>query len=172
MVINGEKGDTIVSIWKNLVLLVFTAMASTACADGIVLKALSETIYVPSYSEVFIGPGSSHQIATTIVVHNVDPEQSVNLQMVTYHDHQGTEIQSLLDEAIEIPPFGSWKHLIDIRDKTGGGGANFLVTWTSKVAVNSPIAEALMIGGSGTQGISFTSRGQVVSRDFVEVSNN
>ncbi|AXI45783.1 hypothetical protein C1J03_06905 [Sulfitobacter sp. SK012] len=159
-------------IWMNLIPLAFTAMTSWAHADGIVLKALSETIYVPAYSEVPIGPGSSHQMAVTIVIHNVDPEQPVNLQTVTYHDHQGKQVQSLLQEAITIPPFGSWKHLIDIRDKTGGVGANFLINWTSEAPANSPIAEALMIGGTGTQGISFTSRGQAISRDVVGVSSN
>jgi hypothetical protein len=158
--------------WMNLMPLVFTAMTSWAHADGIVLKALSETIYVPAYSEVLIGPGNSQQMAVTIVIHNVDPEQPVNLQMVTYHDHHGKQVKSLLQEAITIPPFGSWKHLIDIKDKTGGVGANFLINWTSETPANSPIAEALMIGGAGTQGISFSSRGQVISRDFEDVSNN
>ena len=108
--------------WMNLMPLVFTAMTSWAHADGIVLKALSETIYVPAYSEVLIGPGNSQQMAVTIVIHNVDPEQPVNLQMVTYHDHHGKQVKSLLQEAITIPPFGSWKHLIDIK------GVRFLYT--------------------------------------------
>ena len=153
-------------VWMHLIPLVFTAMTSWAHAHGTALKAISETIYVPAYSEALIGPGNSQQMAITIVIHNVDPEQPVNLQMVSYHDHQGKQVQSLLNEIITIPPFGSWKHLIDIRDKTGGVGANFLIDWTSEAPANSPIAEALMIGGTGTQGISFTSRGHVISRDF------
>ncbi len=159
-------------IWMHLIPLVFTAMTSWAHADGTTFKALSETIYVPAYSEVLIGPESSQQMTITIVIHNVDPEQAINLQMVSYHDHQGAQVQSLLKEAITIPPFGSWKHLIGIKDKTGGVGANFLIDWTSETPANSPIAEALMIGGTGTQGISFTSRGRVIVREVAGASQN
>lgn len=152
--------------------LAFMVLTGWAYANGDVVKVLSETIYVPAYSEVLVGPGSSQQMAITIIVHNVDPDQPVTLQVVDYYDDSGQQAQNMLTEAISIPPFGSWKHLIGIRDKTGGVGANFLINWTSEAPANSPIAEALMIGGTGTHGISFTSRGQVISRENGEASQN
>lgn len=155
-----------------LIAFAFMVMTSWAFAENVIPKALSEIIYVPAYSEVLVSPGNSQQMAITIVIHNVDPEQPVTLQVVDYHDHSGEQVQSLLTEPISIPPFGSWKHLIGIRDKTGGVGANFLINWTSEDPANSPIAEALMIGGAGTQGLSFTSRGQVISRDIGDASQN
>ena len=158
--------------WLNLVLIAFSVMSGWAHAENVAPKALSETIYVPAYSEVLIGPKNSQQMAITIVVHNIDPEHSINVHVVNYHNHQGKQVEKLLQEAIIIEPFGSWKHLIGIQDKTGGVGANFLISWTSETPVISPIAEALVIGGTGTQGISFTTRGRVIAREIADASQN
>lgn len=155
-------------------LIAFSSMFMTnwAFAEDAISKALSETIYVPAYSEVLIGPADSQQMAITIVIHNVDPEHPVTLRVVDFYDHSGDHVQNLLTEPFSIPPLGSWKYLIGIKDKTGGVGANFLINWNSEVPANSPIAEALMIGGTGTQGISFASRGRVISREIVDASAN
>lgn len=149
-----------------------SAIAGFVFAGDIALKPVSEEIYVPAYSMVLIDPKTSHQMAITVVVHNTDPEQSITLQKVDHYDYQGHLVKSLIDEKIEIPPFGSWKYLVDIRDRTGGLGANFIVEWASDFPANSPIVETLMIGGSGTQGISFASRGKVISRVLRNASNN
>ena len=47
------------------------------------------------------------------------------------------------------------------RDLRAGEGAKFLVEWVSNKRVSAPIVESVMIG-SGTQGISFKSRGEVI----------
>jgi hypothetical protein len=47
-------------------------------------------------------------------------------------------------------------------DKSGGSGASFLVEWESEKPVSPPIIETVMIGAQTQQGISFTSRGQVI----------
>ena len=52
--------------------------------------------------------------------------------------------------------------LIDVADKRGGKGANFIVGWGSEDPVNEPIVETVMIGGRGTQGFSFTSPARVI----------
>ena len=41
--------------------------------------------------------------------------------------------------------------------------ANFLVEWKSEKSVNPPFVESVMIGAEGQQGISFASRGQVIT---------
>ena len=53
-------------------------------------------------------------------------------------------------------------YIITEKDKTGGSGANFIVVWKSDTYVNPPIVETIMISTKGQQGISFTSRGQVI----------
>lgn len=155
-----------------LVTFAYVAMTSWAFAENVIPKALSETLYIPAYSEVFMAPGNSQQMAITLVFHNVDPEQTITLQVADYFDQSGDRVRALLPEAITIAPFGAWTQLIDIKDKTGGVGAKFLINWSSDVPAISPIAEALMIGGTGTQGLSFTSIGRVIAREIEDASQN
>ncbi|MDF1591164.1 MAG: DUF3124 domain-containing protein [Desulfobacterales bacterium] len=54
------------------------------------------------------------------------------------------------------------RYIVPETDKTGGSGANFIVKWESDRFVNPPIIESVMIGTQRQQGISFTSRGQVI----------
>ncbi|MGD8963712.1 MAG: DUF3124 domain-containing protein, partial [Desulfobacterales bacterium] len=55
------------------------------------------------------------------------------------------------------------RYILTEGDTTGGSGANFLVKWQSKTKINPPLIEAVMIGTRSGQGISFVSRGQVIS---------
>lgn len=160
----AHESGTVMIIRMSLSVLVLVVTTSLTLAKDGISRSLSETIYVPAYSQVMTDPKSSQEMAVTIVIHNIDPHQTLTLQMVDYYDHQGERVKTLLPKEIAITPFGSWKSVIGIRDRTGGAGANFLVKWVSESPTNSPIAEALMIGGTGTQGISFTSRGQIISR--------
>ena len=52
--------------------------------------------------------------------------------------------------------------MVDIAEDHGGVGANFIVEWQATEKVVSPIVEAIMIGGAGTQGLSFVTRGKVI----------
>ncbi len=48
-------------------------------------------------------------------------------------------------------------------DVSGGASPTFLVEWVATEEVNPPIAEGVMIGTAGTQGISFTCPGRVIA---------
>ena len=48
------------------------------------------------------------------------------------------------------------------NDTSGGSGANFIVEWVAEKKVSDPVVESIMITASGTQGFTFTSRGQVI----------
>jgi len=54
------------------------------------------------------------------------------------------------------------EYIVAQTDVSGGSGANFLVRWTSEAPASPLLVEAVMIGTSAQQGISFTSRGVVV----------
>ena len=131
-------------------------------------KVLGETIYVPAYSRVFSHPNRSDLLAATLAVHNVDPEATITLQQVDYHNEDGTLLRSLLDAPVDLAPLQSKTVLIPINDTTGGVGANFLLVWSSDSGALSPIAEAIMTSGSGGPGPSFTSRGRVIKRQTAE----
>ena len=53
--------------------------------------------------------------------------------------------------------------LVDVLDKTGGSGANFIVKWESATPVDPPVIQAVHISWKGQLGISFLTSGRVIS---------
>jgi hypothetical protein len=56
----------------------------------------------------------------------------------------------------------STRYVVPEKDKAGGSGANFIVKWNGENLVSPPVIETIMISTRMQQGISFTSRGQVI----------
>lgn len=151
-----------------LALLIVLLIPPQVQAQDVLQKVLGETVYVPAYSRVFSYPSRSDLLATTLAVHNVDPDTAITLTSVSYHGEDGTKLRSLLDAPQVLAPLQSATLLIPINDTSGGVAANFLLEWTSEQPALSPIAEALMTSGSGGPGPSFTSRGRVIERRAAE----
>src|SRR4029077_4579502 len=71
----------------------------------------------------------------------------------------------------EDPQFVSWvltgdssvESFVPAEDTRGGTGANFVVEWAASGQITEPLIEAVMIGTTGTQGYSFTSRGKTMT---------
>ncbi|MDJ0859146.1 MAG: DUF3124 domain-containing protein, partial [Dinoroseobacter sp.] len=80
-------------------------------------------------------------------------------------DRTGQLLKAYLDEPIELGPFESTSALVPLGSIGDGIGANFLVTWSATSPALPPVVEAIMVGGIGTQGISFTSIGRVISEE-------
>ncbi len=118
----------------------------------------------PRIQEFFTQEGRSEPLASTLVVHNVSVQSEIKVERVEYYDRTGQLLETLVNEPVQLMPFGSMSALVPIDSVGDGIGANFVVTWSAEVPVLPPIVEAIMVGGSGTQGISFTSRGQVLSQ--------
>lgn len=125
----------------------------------------SETVYVPAYSHIHTHVKNRQALASTLVVHNVDPNKAIDLLSVRYHDRNGQLVRSFLNDPAALQPFQSASYLTQISETEGGVGANYVVEWRAADCALSPVIEAVMIGGSGTHGISFTSSGQVIGRD-------
>ncbi|WP_170125962.1 DUF3124 domain-containing protein [Pelagimonas varians] len=132
------------------------------------LRAISETVYVPALSRIHTQERDKQPLASTLVIHNVDPIHSIELTAVSFHDETGKHVKAFLAAPLELGPFASADFLTEIRDDRGGIGANYLLEWTSKNASCSPEVMAIMIGGNGTHGISFSLSGRVISRDGEE----
>ncbi len=128
------------------------------------MRWLGETVYVPSYSRVYTQENRRERLASTLVVHNVDPESEISLERVAYYDQAGQLLTELLAAPVTLGSLESKSFLTAISDDKGGVGANYIVEWQSATPVVSPVIEAIMIGGAGTQGISFLSRGVAISR--------
>lgn len=50
------------------------------------------------------------------------------------------------------------------KEDKGGAGASFIVEWGASKNANQMLFQSVMIGTTGQQGISFTSKGEVISR--------
>jgi hypothetical protein len=146
----------IVSLWGS---------AAIANAIGNETRALSETVYVPAYSHIHTHQKVRQALASTLVVHNADPEVEIEVLGVRYHDRDGKLVRAFLDDPVTLKPFQSSNYLTQISESAGGVGANYIVEWRAAEPAISPIIEAVMIGGSGTQGISFISPGRVILRE-------
>ena len=149
---------------SGLIFILSLFWSSAVPAQDFTEKVLGETIYVPAYSRIFSYPNRSDLLATTLAVHNVDPDTTVTLTKVDYHGEDGPLLRSLLEAPFELAPLQSKTVLIPINDTSGGVGANFIVVWNAEDPALSPIAEAIMTSGSGGPGPSFTSRGRVIER--------
>jgi hypothetical protein len=122
-----------------------------------------QTVYVPVYSHIYHGDKEHpFYVAATLSIRNIDPKYSITIYELNYCDSKGQLLKKWLEKPIEIGPQSSEEYIIKESDKSGGFGAHFLIRWKSGREVNSPIMESVMIGTSGQQGISFTSRGQAL----------
>ena len=127
-------------------------------------RAVYEKVYIPAYSRVMTHEGLSQPLATTMVVHNIDPELEIEIIRVDYFDRDGRKVRSFLEEPSNLSPFQSRHFLVPINEQSGGFGANYIVEWEASKPALSPIMEAVMVGGTGTHGISFTSTGRIIDR--------
>jgi len=128
------------------------------------LTSGGQTLYVPVYSHIYGGNKERpFHLAVTLSIRNTDKAQSISLVEVDYYDSGGKLLRHYLDKPVELGPMASTRYIVKESDTEGGSGANFLVEWRSAQPVSIPIIESVMIGTQSQQGISFTSRGQMIS---------
>ena len=140
-----------------------TATVTTAFAASHIALSDGQTVYVPIYSHIYSGlKGRPFSLAATLSIRNTDPKHSVMLMSVKYFDSDGKLVKEYLDKPSELKAMATTRYILPEGDTTGGSGANFLVRWQSKIKINPPLIEAVMIGTRSGQGISFVSRGQVI----------
>jgi hypothetical protein len=121
-----------------------------------------ETLYVPIYSNVYAGPKAvTHQLATMLSIHNIDPKHVITISKADYYDSEGKFIEGYIKKPINLKPFAHTFFYLKEYDTRGGPGANFIVKWHSERKVNQPIVEALMYGARA--GVSFISSGRIIS---------
>lgn len=122
-----------------------------------------ETVYVPVYSHIYAGDAARpFYLTVTLSVRNTDQKNQLTLLAVDYYDSDGKLLERYLKNPITLKPLATSRFLVKESEKAGGSGANFIVKWKSDEKINAPLIESVMISTRGQQGISFTSRGQVI----------
>jgi len=143
-------------------LLALLLPAAPAAAD--VHRSKGQTVYVPAYSHIYHGikKPTPFYLTVTLSIRNTDPRNPLVLKSVRYYDTEGKMLREYTPTPVLVPPLGTKEFIIMQFDKEGGSGANFLLDWKSTAPVTNPIVEAVMIGTSSNQGISFLTDGQVI----------
>ncbi len=127
-------------------------------------KSRGQTLYVPAYSDIpYRDEMRRYQLAITLSIRNTDAAQSIDIMSVRYFDTEGHFLRAYVEHPLRLGPLASTAFVVQERDTRGGTGASFLLAWRAEVPVHAPVVEAVMIGTSGTQGISFISPGRVLT---------
>jgi hypothetical protein len=122
-----------------------------------------QSLYVPVYSHIFIGNREmSFNLAANLSIRNTDPDHSLTVTSVRYYNSEGQLVKEHLASPKPLNPMGSAYFFIPSSDTSGGWGANFIVTWSSRVPVNTPVIECVMTGMKGSHSISFVTRGKPI----------
>ena len=154
-----------------LCLFILAGLLSARASDGCASTDLStgQTVYVPVYSHVYQGDRENPvYLAATLSIRNVDPGKSITVVSANYHDSKGLLLKEYQEGPVQLPASSSIRYVVAESDKAGGSGAFFKVTWRSKAPVNPPLLESVMISTKSQQGISFTSRGEVLTEGTVQ----
>lgn len=124
----------------------------------------AQTVYVPVYSHIYSKGGEPFLLETTLSIRNSDPERAISVTSARYFDTKGALIQDYVEGLIKLKPLETTEILVEKQDTRGGSGANFIVAWSAEEPVYEPIIEAVMVGHSGNQSVSFKSVGRPLVR--------
>ena len=128
-----------------------------------VSRARGQILYVPVYSHIFHrSEDRTFDLTTTLSIRNTSPTRSLTIDDVDYFDSEGTLLKSYVHRPRRLGPLASTFVVIDERDRSGGVGANFIVTWRADEEISPPLVEAVMISTKSGQGVSFTSPARVL----------
>jgi hypothetical protein len=124
---------------------------------------MGQTIYVPVYSYIYHDDrNKTYNLTATLSIRNSDLTNPIIITSVPYNNSAGLLVRQYLERPIQIAALASTNFVIDSSDTSGGLGANFIVEWIAQTEVSLPVVEAVMIGSSFQQGISWISPGKVI----------
>ena len=154
--------------FKQIFLMTILAAGLLVNFSGSALAAAklvkSQTVYIPSYSNVISGPPIYMVVPlrANLVIHNTDPAQAITLARIDEYDTEGKKVSSYLTAPVVLNPLGAMRVVVKESKKEAEGlGANFIIQWHAEKKVTEPIIECLIIGSLGAQGFSFTTQGRV-----------
>ena len=147
------------------VLLVLAAQVGTpsVCHGQEARLSTGQVIYIPAYAYVHIGGKADiFPLTTTLLFHNTSLDAGLTVTAIKYYDGKGKLVEEYVSEPIRLGPLAALEVPVKKPEMSQGSGACFVVTWTAAKPISPPLAESVMIGTSGQQGISYRSTGQVV----------
>ena len=132
-------------------------------ATDVTVRSLTvhQASYVPVYSHIYYDGGRPYLLEAMLSIRNIDTKRAVYVSVVAYYDTNGRLSKKLVDRLIKLGPLQTIDFLVERHDVAGGSGANFIVEWhAASSATSPPLIEAVMVGRSGTNAISFVRKGE------------
>ncbi len=157
---------------KIFLMAVLIAAISVFCrtdgkAETRMTRSTGQAVYVPVYSHIYSGNKNlPFYLTATLSIRNTDFRHPITLTAVDYYDSAGKLLKKYIEVPVALDAMASTRYIVQEADKTGGSGANFVVRWVSGAPVSAPLIESVMISTKSSQGVSFTSRGQVIEEVF------
>ena len=99
-----KKAAFFVSIALCLILL-----STTAFAWGEIKRSKGQTVYVPATS---IKVGDHQYSYTKVIIRNVDPNNSITVNSVSFYNPNGGFVREFLDEPVTVGPWGSLSDIL------------------------------------------------------------
>ncbi len=122
-----------------------------------------QAIYIPAYAYVRIhGKKQTLPLTTTLFVHNTSLDAEMTVTSVKHYGGDGKLIREYAPEPVRLGSLAALELLVKEPQESRGGGACFVITWKADQPISPPLAESVMIGTAGQQGISYRSTGQVI----------
>jgi len=116
--------------------------------------------YLSVYSSIYsLSEHKTHDLTATVSMRNINPKDTVYLTQADYYNTDGDLVKYYLQFPVLIKPLETLEIVINERDRTGGTGANFIFHWSADSTISPPYFEAVMISTTGSQGLSFTTKG-------------
>jgi hypothetical protein len=144
-----------------IIALIIISAGSAFSAE--VSTSRGQTLYVAAYSHVFTGPRANpYNLAITLAVRNTDLSQRILITAIDYYDNNGRLVRKYAPSPIALSQLASNFTHLEEKDTSGGFAPKFIVKWEAAKQVTPPIIEAIMIGATSGQGISFVNHGQVI----------
>ena len=132
-----------------------------------------QTIYVPAYTGIFFaGTQKTWDLAVTLAIRNTDTDSAVIVKSARLYDVDGNVDADYVTEPLELAPLGTTTIVLARDDNRGGVGAKFIVEWAAEHEVHEPVVETVMVSTAGSQALAFSSRGQVIAGESLELSRN
>jgi hypothetical protein len=144
-----------------------TLVAGRGLAVELPPATQGQTVYVPVYSEVLHGnadrKGNAETwlLSATLSIRNTDPANALTVRSIGYYDTDGKLIREY-PSGKQLAPLGTMEVFVELKDQSGGSGANFLVVWDAIKPINAPIIETIHTYFFGTRSVVFTSPGQAL----------
>ncbi len=132
---------------------------------------MGQTIYVPIYSHIYYeNRQKTFDLAATLSIRNTDLTSPMIVTAVRYYDTNGKLLRQDVERPIQLDALASTDFVVIRNDTSGGSGANFIVEWVAETEISEPIVEAVMIGSTLQQGISWISPGKVIKQTNLQKS--